>query len=75
MTKLDKVIKELEELHGAEESMRLITETLELLKTQVPVEPIINEQRFQYAKCRKCGQALRWKANYCHRCGQAVNWE
>ena len=50
-------------------------DVLDLLKEQEPVEPIIEQKVFQYARCGKCGQVLHWQGNYCHWCGRAVKWE
>ena len=47
---------------------------LKLLKEQEPVEPIIDQKVFHYARCGKCGQVLHWQGNYCHWCGRAVKW-
>ena len=63
---------------------QLLTDALELLKAQEPVEPVVD---IDTLKCRNCGHALEHQEllgdnvlfheqyNYCPECGMAVKWE
>ena len=64
----------------------LLKDTLELLKTQEPVEPekrewpygVYGASKYEY-KCGACGCCLvnneKWQTKYCPECGRAVKWD
>lgn len=96
MPDMENVIKGLEELEGflfkeytnikAEESkiyydrFKSLSDALELLKKQVPIEPeSFMDGLVKRYSCKTCGKHLvivgRYHDGYCSKCGQAVKWE
>ena len=74
MTDREKVIKGLRELHGSKETMKLISDTLSLLKEQeaktghwIDTTKVIG---FPRVRCSVCGsgQGAIWM-DYCPNCG------
>lgn len=83
----EKVINGLKELHGSQETMELISDTITLLKKQEATMVIESENMYTglpITHCPKCGKSLdkylygrqhEGKINFCPYCGQAVKWE
>lgn len=79
----EKVIEGLSELHGSLETMKLISETIAMLKEQEAVKPYID---IDEAKCPICKVKLTRQEllgddvlfedfyDYCPHCGRKVKW-
>lgn len=60
--------------------MSCIQETVELLKEQEPVKPIVAQYAFpvQFIKkyyCGICKEEITRNNVYCHKCGRKVKWD
>ena len=76
MADREKVIKGLEELHGSQETMELISDTIALLKEQEAVLPRkIDGKRNHFIKCGNCNANLLSGMKFCCQCGKAVKWD
>lgn len=72
MADLEKIIERLRELHGSKETMKLISDTISLLKKQEAVT--VHDPG---AFCPKCGWMLYPEDHpkFCGNCGYPVKWE
>ena len=73
----EKVIEGLRELRGSKETMKLISDTIKLLKEQEPVKPVNVrlEMGINGGNCPKCINWVQRSFNYCQFCGKEVKWE
>lgn len=71
-----KVINGLQELHGSQETMELISDALALLKDQemATVEKYETEIFMLYS-CSSCGTMIGPDDKYCRICGKRLKWE
>ena len=89
MPDMEKVIKELSELHGSKETMEIIEQAIALLKVQEAKPMTEYDDGWD---CPRCGLKLVGKTasgypcnefdlpndgivRYCPECGQAVKWD
>lgn len=82
-----KVIKGLRKLHGSIETMKLISDTVSLLKEQEAVEPKVSSTEQRCGNCNKviemdgwiacpwCGKPIAWNEWWNKNGGQAVKWD
>lgn len=78
MADREAVIKGLRELHGSKETMKLISDTISLLKEQEakPVIVTTNAYGTRFYHCPKCNRDLYVypRQLYCSNCGQEMKW-
>lgn len=87
MTDREKVIKGLEHSarvwdgrKAAVVDMDVLTDAVDLLKTQEPVEPIIagrsgyDGNGSWWYECGECKRPIDYKDRFCRWCGMAVSW-
>jgi len=75
----EKVIEGLRELHGSKETMKLISDTIKLLKEQeaIPVDTKVigtSHGDMEVYCCSDYRTILDPAFHYCPNCGQAVEW-
>jgi predicted RNA-binding Zn-ribbon protein involved in translation (DUF1610 family) len=70
-----KVISDLQELRGSQETMKLISDTIALLKEQEAVEPSFNKIMKHFV-CPNCSLVLdEGRDDYCPSCGKEIAWD
>lgn len=86
MSNVENIIAQLQELHGSEETMNVLSEAISLLRKSEPVKPIEEYYADGWLEyyCGKCRHFLTYSrdnqrveteyAAYCAKCGQAVDW-
>ena len=71
----EKVINCLRELHGSQETMKIVSDAVALLKEQEAVEPLKQLEQAEWTVCGNCYEHLIHKWTFCPYCGRAVKWE